>query len=171
MDDRALFRCPHRYQIDWLECFDERTSGEHTSTARRANHLAFFATPLSSPIRKNISLSPSGKSKLEVPPSCPEEGRWPSSRTLGWDAVDAAASGALDAAGRDEPRERSRARKTNGASTPSPKLRQATHGRPERLVEVAAYGEVVWSWHPLLMLNRRRFWRAQPGATRPSIRR
>jgi hypothetical protein len=24
------------------------------------------------------------------------------------------------------------------------------------LVEVAAYGEVVWSWHPLLMLSRRR---------------
>jgi hypothetical protein len=26
----------------------------------------------------------------------------------------------------------------------------------EGLVEVAAYGEVVWSWHPLLMSSRRR---------------
>ena len=26
----------------------------------------------------------------------------------------------------------------------------------ETLVEVAAYGEVVWSWHPLLMLSQRR---------------
>jgi hypothetical protein len=26
----------------------------------------------------------------------------------------------------------------------------------EGLVEVAAYGEVVWSWHPLLMLSLRR---------------
>ena len=41
--------------------------------------------------------------------------------------------------------------RTNGASTPSPKLRLAAHGRSKRLAEVAAYGEVVWFWHPLLM--------------------
>src|SRR5258705_2918793 len=63
---------------------------------------------LSSPLCKNNSLSPSGKSKLEVPPSCPEEGRWPSSRTLGWDAVDATAWRRPEIAGREEPRERSR---------------------------------------------------------------
>jgi len=34
-----------------------------------------------------------------------------------------------------------------------------------------AYGEIVWSWHPLLVLNRRRSLRAQPGSTRPPIRR
>src|ERR1700730_1989967 len=53
-------------------------------------------------------------------------------------------------------RERLTGARTNGASTPSPKLRQAAHDPSERLVEVAAYGEVVWSWHPLLMSSRRR---------------
>jgi hypothetical protein len=52
--------------------------------------------------------------------------------------------------------ERSTGGRTNGASTPSPKLRRAAHGRSERLAEVAAYGEVVWSWHPLLMSSWRR---------------
>ena len=55
----------------------------------------------STPIAKNIPLSPSGKSVLSAR-AIPfrEEGRWPSSRTLGRDAVDAAASGALAFAGR-----------------------------------------------------------------------
>ena len=50
---------------------------------------------LSSPITKNIPLSSSGKSVLSAR-AIPfrEEGRWPSSRTLGRDAVDATASGA-----------------------------------------------------------------------------
>ena len=47
--------------------------------------------------------------------------------------------------------ERSTRAQTDGASTPPPKLRPAAHGGANRLVEVAAYGEVVWSWHPLLM--------------------
>jgi len=49
----------------------------------------------STPIAKNIPLSPSGKSVLSAR-AIPfrEEGRWPSSRTLGRDAVDATASGA-----------------------------------------------------------------------------
>jgi hypothetical protein len=38
---------------------------------------------VSSPVRKNISLNPSGKSLLQLRPSRPKEGRWPSSRTLG----------------------------------------------------------------------------------------
>jgi hypothetical protein len=33
----------------------------------------------------------------------------------------------------------------------------------ETLVEVAAYGEVVWSWHPLLMLSLAEAKPAQPG--------
>jgi hypothetical protein len=70
----------------------------------------------------------------------PHEGRWPSSRTLGWDAVDAAASGALWIRRADfvsvseQP-----ARQTNGAE---------------------AYGKTVWFWHPLLVSSRRR--RRQP---------
>ena len=38
---------------------------------------------VSSPPCKNISLKASGKSRLQLRPSRPEEGRWPSSRTLG----------------------------------------------------------------------------------------
>jgi hypothetical protein len=38
---------------------------------------------VSSPRLKNISLNPSGKSLLQLRPSRPKEGRWPSSRTLG----------------------------------------------------------------------------------------
>ena len=44
---------------------------------------------MSSPEIKNISLPPSGKSVAGYRPSCPEEGRRPSSPTLGQDAVDA----------------------------------------------------------------------------------
>ena len=40
-------------------------------------------TCVSSPVRKNISLNPTGKSILKLRPSRPREGRWPSSRTLG----------------------------------------------------------------------------------------
>src|ERR1700736_1152898 len=49
-----------------------------------------------------------------MPPSHPlTRGRWPSSRTLGWHAVDAAASGALGIAGRGSACERSlRGRRT-----------------------------------------------------------
>src|SRR5258705_3603549 len=46
----------------------------------------------------------------------PHEGRIAIVTDAERDAVDAAALGAPDVAGRDEPRERSRARKTNGAS-------------------------------------------------------
>ena len=65
----------------------------------------------------------------------PGKGRWPSSRTLGWDAVDAAASGV-----RGDGR-------AGLAREPSPSRR-----RPA----IAAYGKTVWSWHPLLVSSRRR---------------
>jgi hypothetical protein len=61
-------------------------------------------------------------------PSRPAQGRWPSSRTLGRDAVDAAASGAIAIAGRFSVSDHA-ARRTNGASTPPPKLRPAARGR------------------------------------------
>jgi hypothetical protein len=34
-----------------------------------------------------------------------------------------------------------------------------------------AYGEDVWSWHPMLVSSLRRFCSAQPGLTKPLIRR
>ena len=45
----------------------------------------------------------------------------------------------------------------------SAKTRRAAHGSSRALVEVAAYGEVVWSWHPLLMLSLAEMQSAQPG--------
>ena len=87
------------------------------------------ATPcvnLSSPFRKNISVFPKPKSALYHGYPVPREGRWPSSRTLGRDAVDAAASGVKrdGRAGSLGICERSNGALTNGA---------------------VAYGEVVWS--------------------------
>jgi hypothetical protein len=47
---------------------------------------------MSSPVRKNISLSPSGKSNLRLAPSRPTEGRLAIVTDAGRDAVDAAVS-------------------------------------------------------------------------------
>jgi hypothetical protein len=59
--------------------------------------------------------------------------------------------------------ERRTGAQTNGASTPRPKTRWTAHGPLRALVEVAAYGEVVWSWHPLLMPSLAEAKPAQPG--------
>jgi hypothetical protein len=60
----------------------------------------------------------------------------------GWDAVDVAASGAQ------------RRRRAVYPVSDHPARRRTA---------LFAYGKTVWSWHPLLMLNRRRFFRARPG--------
>jgi hypothetical protein len=85
----------------------------------------------------------------------PEEGRWPSSRTLGRVAVDAAASGAKDVrrAGFRERARRADERRLNAFAR---SLAGGT-GWLNDLVEEAAYGKTVWSWHPLLVSSRRRF--------------
>ena len=64
-----------------------------------------------------------------------EEGRWPSSRTLGRVAVDAAASGAWSC--------------SQGG------LRSVSQHNV-RTTGAEAYGKAVWSWHPLLVSSRRR---------------
>jgi hypothetical protein len=71
---------------------------------------------LSSPICKNISLNPSGKSLLQLPPSCPKRGALRNVINAGRDAVDA--GGALTNA-------LSRTAKSCGpdASTPASSLR------------------------------------------------
>src|SRR4030088_738535 len=98
-----------------------------------------------------ISLNPSGKSPLGLPPSCPRgRGVGHRHRTLGWDAVDAAASGAQvncrAGFGLSQTRERPNGAQTNDAF---------------------AYGKTVWFWHPLLVLSRRR--RVGPTGLRQSI--
>jgi hypothetical protein len=107
--------------------------------------------PVQSPRGKNSSCSVGQIKTISLAVSSQREGRWPSSRTLGRDAVDAAASGAR----RDRRVGRKACERSTGAQTNDAK----------------AYGKTVWSWHPLLVSSRRRFSRAQPGATKPSIRR
>jgi hypothetical protein len=71
-----------------------------------------------------FSLSPSGKSPLRLPPSCPRgRGVGHRHRTLGWDVVDAAVSG-VKFVRRAGFRERTTARRT---------------------YDTAAYGKVVWT--------------------------
>ena len=48
--------------------------------------------------------------------------------------------------------------------TPPPKLRPVAHGWSNGLVKEAAYGKTVWSWHPWLVSNRRRFSRSPTGS-------
>src|SRR6266404_5117430 len=75
--------------------------------------------------------------RYQLAPSFPgKRGGRASSRTWGKDAVDAAASARNGIAGRTSVRERFTARRTNDAK---------------------AYGKTVWSWHPLLVSSRRRF--------------
>jgi hypothetical protein len=78
--------------------------------ARRANQQN-----LSSPLCKNISLNPSGKSPLETRPSHPNRGGSRVVTNARWDAMDATASGAQGVAGRVS-RERSTGVRTDGAA-------------------------------------------------------
>ena len=84
-----------------------------------------------------------------------EEGRWPSSRTLGRVAVDAAASGARGVR-RAVIRERTRRAGERRLNAFARSLVGGT-GWPNGLVEEAAYGKTVWFWHPWLVSSRRRF--------------
>jgi hypothetical protein len=98
---------------------------------------------MSSPFAKNISLNPSGKSALSLATSHPGKGRFAIVTNAGWDAVDAAASGAQSLfAGRSSVSEQ-QARRTNGVccvrqnrvvSTPvaGAKLSVAASIRPDR---------------------------------------
>ena len=47
---------------------------------------------------------------------------------------------------------------------PPPELRPVANGQSNGLVKEAAYGKTVWSWHPLLVSNRRRFSRSPTGS-------
>jgi hypothetical protein len=75
----------------------------------------------------------------------PEEGRWPLSRTLGWDAVDAAASSRAGNAGRVYAREHSTGVWTNGAASASLKLSGRAHAAEVSWRKRVADGKAVWS--------------------------
>src|SRR6266700_3838202 len=88
-----------------------------------------------------FAIDPNQTYKLSHP--VPQEGRF-ANRHERWarDAVDAAASRAKRDRRAGSPVSDRQTRKTNGAE---------------------AYGEIVWSWHPLLMSSRAEASSAQPG--------
>jgi len=95
----------------------------------------------------------SASRETQITPTTPaipsrEEGRWPSSQTLGRVAVDAAASGArgVRRAGFRERTSRADERRLNAFAR---SLVGGT-GWPNGLAEEAAYGKTVWFWHPWL---------------------
>jgi hypothetical protein len=67
--------------------------GERENPTRRANQQPSPGKlpRLSSPLEKNISLNPSGKSFLQLAPSCPERGALRNVINAGGDAVDVGA--------------------------------------------------------------------------------
>ena len=73
--------------------------------------------PVQPPSVKTFPFSPDPNQIHNSRHPVPREGRSPSSRTLGWDAVDAAASGAQGIAGRASVCERSTGAQTNGAAS------------------------------------------------------
>jgi hypothetical protein len=75
-----------------------RHEQNRTSTLEKAEFLLslvglFCSLPVNPHLQKYFCFSEM-RISLYLMPSRPEEGRWPSSRTLGRDAVDAAAQGA-----------------------------------------------------------------------------
>ena len=60
-------------------------------------------------------------------------------------------------------REQSTGARTNGAINAFAKILAGSTWLVEALAEVAAYGEIVWSWHPLLMPSLAEAKPAQPG--------
>src|SRR5258708_36867031 len=100
----------------------------------------------------------------------PHEGRSRSSRTLERDAVGAGASGATISQG-GLLRERLSSAQTNGADPPSRKFRRDWYQACRAaFAKGVADGEVVWSWHPLLVSSLAEVLSAQPGARSHSIR-
>jgi hypothetical protein len=110
---------------------------------------------LSSPRSKNILLFISVNQNYNRPTSSPRRGVGRRHCTLGWVAVDAAASRALEVAGRDEPREQFYGVSDERCFNASVRTSAGTW-LVGGVAEAAAYGEVVWSWHPLLMSSPRR---------------
>src|ERR1700730_7976863 len=109
----------------------------YASLTRRANHLA-SARPsnrgVSIPLQKNISVFPKYKSCYMICIPSRKEGRWPSSRTLGRGAVDAAVPARRWGCRADlSIRERSDGAQTNGTLPGEASWRR----------RVAAYGESV----------------------------
>jgi hypothetical protein len=123
--------------------------------ARQVRHKKIFLFP-STPNHPYILRHP-----------VPVEGRWPSSRTLGRDAVDAAALGAwwCSQGGLCSVSEHSV--QTTGANARLDPPKSGFGRRRSKQSRVAAYGKSVWFWHPLLVSSWRR--RVDPTGFRQSF--
>jgi hypothetical protein len=116
------------------------------------------------PFRKNNPLLVFPKSPVQLPPSRPpKRGVSRSSLNAGRGAVDAAASGAQTSSQGGlsfEARERRDGTPTTDAKPLFVRLRRVGTKPVETLgVGRAAYGQVVWFWHPWLVSSPRRMCR------------
>ena len=119
-----------------MDCFASLAMTMWGEQARQIDPTGKSAKSCQSPLEKIFlfSFDPNQWQIIAIPSRT--EGRWPSSRTLGRVAVDAAALARNVIAGRALPvSDRRRARRTT----------------------LASYGKTVWSRHPLLVSSRRRF--------------
>jgi hypothetical protein len=78
----------HRRVRNWVPQPKSRPNSQRERTTRKPDEKGQITIAL--PVGQ-FALPPALDSELSAPPSRPSEGRWPSSRTLGWDAVDAVA--------------------------------------------------------------------------------
>jgi hypothetical protein len=137
-----------------------RTPTTSNSLLENANFLKQLNGDLPRPVyaRKTIGFATDPNQHYKLRHLILHEGRWPSSRTLGWDAVDAAASGA-QWAGRAGLKtcEPHAARRRTMLNPPS---REASadgyQARRKLWRRWLADGKTVWSWRPLLASSRRR---------------
>jgi len=119
-------------------------------TARRfcptGKSLPACRNRLSTPSCKNISLHPDGQIRGITPPVSPKRGAGRDRHERGLRCGGRGSVGAQEVVAGRVSRERSASAQTNGA-----KARKACWRR-----RVAAYGEGVWFWYPLLMSSLRR---------------
>jgi hypothetical protein len=144
---------------------------EHCKVKSLARKLR-FVQPVQSDLRRPVAFAkrflftPNPNHPYMPFHPVPEEGRWPSSRTLGWDAVDAAASGAQLFSQGGFSRERSNGVRTNDASTLLLKLGRQ-HMAGQGLVEAARVRQNRVVLAPVAGAKSAEVLRTQPGFDAP----
>ena len=133
-------RAHHPSAIELVRWWARRKSAFAHPTAAPDGQISRRDKILSSPISKNISLSPSGKSGLRARPVLSrQEGRIAIVTNAGRDAVDATASARSGNAGQGHPVSGQPARRTNGAATGFANVLADVHG-PQNLLAKALRG-------------------------------
>ena len=139
-----------RNQARWLRLMDQSV-GRRVAARPTGKSVICPSTPS----YENIPLSGSLDSPLQIPPSRPQRGvghrheRWGGMRWTRQRRARLRSQGGFRerlCSAQDE-------RRFNASAKTSAGCTRAFEG----LVEVAAYGKAVWSWHPLLVSSWRRF--------------